>query len=304
MRPKNIFTITSLSKTPEAKIDIVIVGAQKSATTSLKHYIGEHPAILAHPQIEFAYFIDDKEYANGVNGMLNKYFKNKNNKNVTMLAAKSALLYVSETGMQRLRQYNPDCKIVLILRNPVERTYSSYLMDMINFNYTFPEIKKIASDNEDLRYKIFIDSGIYAKHLHNIYKHFPKEQVKILLYEDIQNNGVETCQQIYKWLGVDASFTPDVNKKYNATKRRKSHFYTRALRKVLTPNSMMRKVFNSVVPEHYNHKVGDMLRDLNKKDTTYEEMDPSTKKFLLDFFRPHNKELAEMIGRDLSAWDK
>ncbi len=288
----------------EAKIDLIIVGAQKSATTSLKHYIGEHPSIMVHPQVELGYFLDDTEYSFGVSAMLNKYYKNRHSHKNKKLAAKSALLYISEEAIQRLHNYNPDCKVVLILRNPVERTYSSYLMDVFNFNYTFPEIKSIASNNTDLRYKIFIDSGIYVKHLKNIYKYFPKEQVKIVLYEDIQTKGAEVCKEIYKWAGVSDSFVPNVHKKYNTTRKRKSHFYSKALRVMLTPNSVIRKVFNSVVPEHYNHKVGDMLKNLNKKDTTYDDMDPNTKEFLLEFFRPYNRELAGMIGRDLSAWDK
>ena len=293
-----------MSKPQEAKIELIIIGAQKSATTSLKHYVGEHPSVFVHPQIELGYFIDDKEFSHGVSGMLNKYYKHKEGHPNSLLAAKSALLYASDIGLKRLHDYNPQCKIVLILRNPVERTYSSYLMDIVNFNYTFPEIKNIANDPHDLRHKLFIDSGIYVKHLKNIYKYFPKEQVMVVLYEDIETNGVETCRKIYKWLGIDASFAPDVNKKYNTTQRRKSHFYTRTIRKLLKPNSIARKVFNSVVPEYHNHKVGNLLRNLNNKDATYDEMDPETKAFLLEFFKPYNKELAGMINRDISAWDK
>jgi hypothetical protein len=296
-----------LSIPHNAKIDLIIVGAQKSATTSLKHYLGEHPEIVAHPQKELSFFIDDKEYEHGVNSMMEKYFSNSGKSiNGKKLVAKCALMYTTDKSLKRLKEYNPQSKIVLIIRNPVERTYSGYLMDkdIAGHEFNAAELKKLVKNQDDWKYGMFIDSSIYIKHLKNIYRYFPKEQVKVLMYENIKNNAAQVCREVFKWLGVSESFTPETDRKYNATRKKKSNAYSKLLRKVFVPHSVARKIFNTVVPEHYNYKVGEALHNLNKKSTGYDNMDAEAKTFLHDFYRPYNKELAELTGFDLSSWEK
>jgi len=296
-----------LSKPHSAKINLFIVGAQKSATTSLKHYLGEHPEIVSHPQKELSYFIDDTEYSHGVKPMMDKYFtKNGKSTEGKKLVAKCALMYTTDKGLKRLKEYNPQSKIIFIVRNPVERTYSGYLMDkdIAGHEFSAAELKKLVKSTDDWKYGMFIDSSIYVKHLKNLYNYFPKEQVKVLLYEDIKSNAAAICKEVFKWLGVSESFTPETDRKYNATLKKKSNAYSKLLRKVFVPHSVARKIFNTVVPEHYNYKVGEALHNLNKKSTGYNNMDAGAKAFLHEFYRPYNKELAELTGFDLSSWEK
>src|SRR5947207_6748656 len=114
----------------DRKIDLMIVGAQKSGTTSLKNYLGQHPQIATHLQTEFSFFIHEKEWSQGLNSVFKKKFSDAQQDRSKKIIAKSAGMYVDEEALQRLKASNPDCIVVLLMRNPVERAYSSYLMEV------------------------------------------------------------------------------------------------------------------------------------------------------------------------------
>jgi len=289
-------------------LDLVIVGAQKSFTTSLKTYLGEHPSIISHPQQEMAYFTDDNEYALGYKRALAHYFKGIEHANGKKLIAKSAILYNYEEGIKRLYNHNPKCKIVLNLRNPVDRAYSAYLMEYNYADVTFPfeEIKTIAekADPDYFPYTLFIDGGNYAKHLKTIYKYFPEEQVKIILFEELKEDSLKVCREIFKWLEVDNTFTPEI-KVHNPTMKRGSKFYAKLAITLLKRSPILRKTASLIIPTYYNYKIGDFIRNLNRTNQKYPAMDHATREYLLNYFKDSNKELEEMIGRKVTIlWNK
>src|SRR2546421_13021843 len=113
----------------DRKIDLMIVGAQKSGTTSLKNYLGQHPEVVTHLETEFSYFFHESEYVKGPAGMFRKNFLNALQGRSKKIIAKSAGLYVDEAALERLKELNPHYKLVLLLRNPVQRAHPSYLME-------------------------------------------------------------------------------------------------------------------------------------------------------------------------------
>ena len=92
------------------KIDIVIAGVQKAATTSLKNYIGEHPDVVTHSTPEFGYFSIDSEYQLPFNALLNKYkiedFSQKK------LLIKNVDIIFFEEHISRVKEHNPNAKII------------------------------------------------------------------------------------------------------------------------------------------------------------------------------------------------
>ncbi len=289
-------------------LDLMIVGAQKSYTTSLKAYLGEHPSIVTHPQQEMAYFSDEYEYAAGYKKALTHYYNGMGHLDKKKMMAKNAFLYTSEKAIERLHEYNPNCKLILSLRNPVDRAYSSYLMEYnyVDVEFPFEEIKQVVTtaDVNYFPFKLFIDAGNYAKHLKNIYKYFPKEQVKVVLCEEIKEDPVKVCHEIFHWLGVDDKFVPHI-KIYNPTMRRGPKIYAKIAVNLLKKSYFLRKYSNLVVPPYYNYKVGDFIKNLNKTHHRYEAMAASTREYLLDYYREMNKELEEITGKKVTVlWSK
>jgi hypothetical protein len=288
--------------------DLVIIGAQKSFTTSLKTYLGEHPGIITHPQQEMAFYTDDKEYSMGYKRAVLHYFRATEKANGNKIIAKNAILYTSEEGIKRLHEHNPDCKLVLILRNPVDRAYSAYLMEYnyADVEFPFEEIKAIAAkaDTKHWPFNLFIDAGNYAKHLKMIHKYFPKDQVKIVLCEEIKENPLKVCKEIFQWLGVADTFTPEI-KIYNPTMKRGSKLYAKFAVNILKRHPRLRKFISLIVPTYYNYKVGNIIRSLNKTHNKHAAMDATTREYLLKYYRDSNKELEEMIGKKVTTlWSK
>jgi hypothetical protein len=284
----------------------MIIGAQKAGTTSMKNYLGQHPSLQVHPHKELSYFFDAAEYAKGFDAALRKYYDHPDAS--TKLIAKNAGLYVSESGIMRLKEHNPDCKLVFILRNPVERTYSSYLMEK-NYgaiNGTFESIEPVIrkGDTSDWRYEFFIGMSLYQLHLSMIYKHFPKEQVRLIRYEDFQSGSEDVCHELFEWLDVDAGFKPDTHIKYNVTHVNRSPSYGRLVVQLLRNQNPVKKLLRKLMPGKMDYKVGEMLRNINKTNKLYGKIPESMLKLLTGFYAPHNEKLSALTGIDFSDWNK
>jgi len=283
----------------------MIAGAQKAGTTSLKNYLGQHPQLQAHLQKEFAFFVDNAAYAEGYDAAKRKYYSVP--KACSQLVAKSAGLYINETALKRLREHNPGCRLVIILRNPVERTYSSYLMEK-NYgaiNEPFEIIRDIIhqANPEDWRYEFFIGMSLYYKKLQLIYRYFPKEQVKLIRFEDLTADPQQTCKSIFAWTGVDESFTPDTSVRHNVTTVTRSKTYGKLLLHVLRNSNPLKKAARVLLPGKMDYKVGEAMRKINHTGKKYEPIAEETLIELIEFFRPYNDELSRHTGMDFSSWN-
>lgn len=288
------------------KISLMIGGAQKAGTTSLKNYLGQHPDLQTHHHKEFAFFVDETAFKDGYATAKRKYFHPP--KANAQLLAKSAGLYINEKALIRLKEHNPDCKVVIILRNPVERTYSSYLMEK---NYgaitePFEIISDIINnaDQNDWRYEFFIGMSLYSKKLELIYKYFSKENVRIVRFEDLASDPKSVCTSIFNWMGVDANFIPDTSVRHNVTTVTRSQTYGKILLRMLSNSSPLKKAARALLPGKMDYKVGEAMRKINHTGKKYDPIGKKTMKELLEFFRPYNEELSRMTGTDFSSWNE
>ena len=294
----------------ERKVDVMIIGAQKSGTTSLLRYLGEHPNCIAHPQKEFAYFVDNDEYGRGFEKAYFKYYSNQIIAPDVKIVCKNAGIYVDEEALLRLKENNPKCKLIFILRNPIERTYSSYLMEKnygsVEFEFSdLPELIKRHEENDNSwGFNFFIDFGHYAHYLKKIYRHFPKEQVKVLLYRDLRDNALGTCKELYNFIGIDPDFEPNVSVKHNVTQKTRSQTYAKLSKKLLANDTIFKKILKLFIKENSIYKYGEFVRDINKTNDKHEIMNNDVRDFLINYYKPHNEELEKLIGKDLSDWNK
>jgi hypothetical protein len=289
----------------QKKIDLMIVGAQKAGTTSLLRYLGEHPSCISHPQKEFAYFLNDSDYNGDYNLAFVKYFSTQSTKNKSVLIAKSATLYANELAIQRLYQHNPKCQVLLILRNPIERTYSSYVMEKNagSIAYNFDEITNVIQQKSGWEYELFIDNSLYSKHLKKIYKYFPADQVTFILFDDLKKTPISICKDVFRTLQIDPEFIPAIEVRHNSTRINRSFGYAKTVNKILHNNSTFRKFASHIIPSYKSYKFGNFIRELNKSNETYQPMSEETKKILFDFYKPYNDELSKLLNKDLSVWN-
>ena len=134
----------------QQKIDLAIIGAQKAGTSSLKNYINQHPNVEGHWQTEFGFFGIEDEYVKGYDTMAPRYFNVKADNEPIKRVIKHAHLHGNSKLIARLKEHNPDCELVFVLRDPVDRAYSSYLREKSSglADYPFEEILGLLDDSD------------------------------------------------------------------------------------------------------------------------------------------------------------
>ena len=250
--------------------DFLIIGAARSGTTSLYQYLTEHPSIIPGVGKEIYFF--DKKFKKGIN-WYKSFFPTKLNMSITENKQKTKCLTGEATprylhyphAPKRVFELLPNIKLIVLLRNPIDRAYSHYQMEVSSGNekLTFEEaiekeeertkdiMKKMQSDKNfysvDFYRKSYLTRGIYLEQLQRWFKFFPRDKFLILKSEDLYSNPSEIYQESLNFLGLP---------KYELTSF-KAH--------------RMRK---------------------------YSSISKETREKLTDYFRPHNEQLYQLLGRD------
>lgn len=285
----------------------MIVGPLKGGTTGLKSYLNEHPDVLGHPQIDFIYFHEPEELEMGYEVIFDKYFT-YGDLNAKRVVGKTAGAYVHKNTIERIYQNNPDCHIVLIARNPVDRAYSNYTFDFSHGRQTRPFreiVNELINDTLDIKtWELLFQKGQYAYFLENsIFPYFPMERVNIVRFEDLKKDPVKVAQSLYKLLEIDDTFAPSTSKTHHKTRVPKSQFISIFFTKLKRMDGMNR-FLKKVIPLKYYTKIGWGILNMNLSKDTFKPMDKDLRQLLVDYYKPHNRKLEELTGMDFSNWDK
>lgn len=252
--------------------DFFVIGVVRSGTTSLFHYMGQHPCIESSAYDEIGYF--DDNFHLGLNWYKSlfptKFTKNKiKNKHGKFLTYDVTPFYIyNPLVAKRILESFPKSKIISNLRNPIDRAYSNYIIALQEGDTTktfeeticdaIDELEKNKSKlNDDaylvnVHYENILARGFYADQLKIWYKLFPKDQLLMISSENLANNTDNSLTQIFKFLGLS------------------------------------------------DFKINDTSRKNKRK---YSPMKKETRDLLIEFYKPHNEELYRLINQNFD-WDK
>lgn len=206
--------------------DYIILGAEKSGTSSLYCYLNRHPAILSPIEKEIDFF--DLEYEQGVDWYLS-HFPSMPQADGWRLGETSANYLYSEAAPKRILKHFPKVKLIVLLRNPIERTVSRFNMMVRNgtekrsfevaIQQEIQAIKK-ATRGDDIHWKALnvnrhLGNSLYYYHLKRWLNHFPREQFLILPSQTMFEQPEATLKQLYHHLGLEHSPEQDYPQ-YNA----------------------------------------------------------------------------------------
>ena len=240
--------------------DFFIIGAVRSGTTSMYHYLDEHPSIVKSAYDELGFFDDNFRlgwawYRTLFPTNITKRIVKRKTGNFLTFDDTPFYVY-NEDVAKKIKNYFPKTKLIIILRNPIDRAYSNYHLGvrMGDEKRTFDqaideEIQKIAKYNEiemdDYISQSYLGRGIYAKQLEIWLKYFPAAVIKILESDRFSNNTGETMNEVFEFLDL-----PDHN-----------------------------------------------IRNLEKKNVAeYPPMKTETRQKLCDFFSEYNEKLYDMLN--------
>lgn len=285
------------------KIDFIGIGDQRAASTWIFQCLREHPEICG-PRIKETQFFDREDfYKKGIE-FYKSFFKDCPADKVIGEYSPS---YLHRQGVpERIKRYFPDVKLIVCLRCPAEKVYSLYWFNKtggtgsMTIYESFEEaIKKSSS---------LVNDGFYYSFLKKYFELFPKENILITIYEDIQKDPVKFIQNIYKFLGVKENFVPSsVRKKINVIGNRKFRFplLSKAIVKshhFLQRYSITRKIINRINTYKFLSTLNRLNIQTTDKAIRKPPMNPDTRKYLQEIYQEDIKKLEKLIKRDLSFW--
>ncbi len=294
--------------------NFLVVGAAKSGTTSLYHYLKQHPEIYMSPMKEpqFFCFFNNKPQFQGPSSLgynrgyisdLTTYedLFNKVTCERAIGECSTFYLYYPNTA-KTIKHYLPDVKIIIILRNPVERAYSFYLFAIMKGIETLSFEEGLSSEKDRLinnwvpihYYKSF---GLYYQQVKKYIDTFGRDKVKIYLFEDLSNEPIDMLRDIWDFLDVDNKSIPDLSIQ-NRTGLPKikivdyiTHkpFAFKSLVKPYIPQVVLKRIRKLIIKSNYAYD--------NKP-----KMSEKTREFLKGIFRDDILKLQSLIQMDLSGW--
>ena len=291
--------------------NFLIIGASKSGTTSIYHYLQQHPDIfLSKIQKEGRYFSQmsdcfngpgDESIRNSIPKDFDRYlsfFKDYSKEKAIGDISPEYLYFYSECIPLIKSKLGHNVKIIVILRSPIERAYSSYShfkrdkRETLSFEDALQEEenRKIKKWLWSWQYK---NSGLYYKQVKQYLENF--NEVKVFLYEDLKENTPQLLKDLCEFINVDSTFEFDTRYKYNVSGDPKSQvlYQIESARKFI-------KLLKIFIPA----KLVSFLKSrfTGEKQMIKSEMKPETRNYLKNFYRKDIIQLQNLIDRDLSKW--
>jgi len=203
----------------------------------------------------------------------------------------------SKTAAREIAAVNPEAKIVLILRHPAERAFSQYLHYLSDGHiaHSFGEhiAASLRSDGGLSPYHPFLQFGLYEEQLERILKYFPARQVRVWLYEDTLAAPQGFVQEVLTFLGVDASFQPDMSRRHHVMEIPKAIAFTQRLRRNGVWKALRRCTPLAARP---------LVKKMVYRRPGSMRMSDEDRRFLVRYYSEDVKRLETMIGRDLAGW--
>jgi Sulfotransferase family len=319
------------SALPEScpKPNFFLVGAAKAGTTSLYNYLSQHPQIFMSPIKEPHFLADEvrlenftaevqdqlerwevalREYLRGPmserfpSGPVadwQDYLKLFQYAGTRPAIGEASPCYLwSQTAPQNIAARFPDAKLIMVLRNPVERAFAQHLhtLSVLKCAISFREHMDAALGSTSRQIGElypFLEFGLYSEQVKRYFGLFPREKTCVLFYENYLRDPMGLLREIFRFLGVDESFAPDLSARHMESRVPRWFGLNRVLRQSGIWASAKR-----LIPPDLRRR----LRPVIFRPRTNLELNLIDRSRLVDFYRADVEKLSALLKKDLSAW--
>jgi len=290
-----------------------IVGAAKSGSTSMYEYLRQHPQVFMSPNKEPHHFSqEDLPRALQVTDR-NAYLALFDDAGDATRIGEASMSYLySKVAAQRLYEFDPQAKIIIMLRNPVDMMWSFHKQLLAIGQETIVDFEDaLAAEPARLRgeqippgtrfplsfqYNARAD---YPDQIQRFFETFPREQIHIIIFEDLKQDSLAVTREVYRFLGVDEAFEPDLTP---ANVTAEKNIRNVKLRKFIETTAWARKLI-SMLPRPIRRMMGGAVAKATKGNVdTKAKMPAGLRLKLLTAYRPKIDRLSAMLDRDLSYW--
>ena len=294
--------------------NFLIIGTPKCASTSLHFYLSQHPEIYMSHTKEIYFFSDN--YDKGLE-FYRKYFLNASGKKA--IGEATPVYCFLPYALDRIKQNFPDIKLILCLRNPVERAFSNWLMlwdagvekasfiDAININLRQLNYADFNGSNGEKLWKskpysieagekwlrTYLEPGMYGKIFKELYKRFKPHQIKYIFIEDLKTNFDGTIQELFSFLEVEKEFKIPKQNEQNFYYDRKIY---RAFVKILGVRNT--RFLSRRLPKNFKT----IFKQQKNKVKAIPSITAQEKLFLWDIYKDDIEEFESITGKNVNFW--
>lgn len=293
--------------------NFLLIGAQKAGTTALSYYLSQHPQVFMSPVKEPGFFAFENQSPNfsGPNDYqsfrlvttdLNQYQQLFEEVSSEKAIGEASTWYLYHPAApNRIRYYIPDVKLIAVLRNPVDRAFSSYMHLVKQGREPLASFKDALAQEENrinagwgyLWY--YKQMGLYANQIKRYLKEFENSQLRIFLYEDLDNSPEKVLKEVFSFLEIEDEFMPPVLSRHNISGVKRS----RLVDNLLENDNSFKSALRPFLPTKFRQELANFVRVRNFKKYTCPE---DVRSQLIKEFRDDIMELQDIVQRDLTGW--
>jgi len=295
--------------------NFLLIGAAKSGTTALHDFIKQHPSIYMSPRKELRFFsnisspppgLSEDFIHPGVDTLeeYERYFDGVTNQKI-IGESSPMYLYVPGSAERIKATLTKDVKLLAILRNPVDRAFSAYTHALREWKEPCGSFRE-ALEKEEERIAAgwgmlwhYTQAGFYYEQLLRYVNLFRREQIKVVLHDDLVSDSSTLLEGIFTFLEVDPTFIPDTSGRPNVSGFPKNQKYHTFLKRLFIEDNPIKRVGRRFMPTSVSKQIMSKMRFINLEKRP---MPKDIRAELRELFTNDIKSLESLIDRDLSAW--
>lgn len=295
--------------------NFLIIGAAKSGTSALYHYIRHHPEIYMSPRKETHFFaFENIEPATNGPGDTVPGAVTKMDEYLSLFAGVKHEKVIGEASptyiylpraCERIKIHTPEAKMVAILRNPTDRAYSAFMHLIRDGREPVADFAQ-ALEKEDDRIRQnwgpiwhYKRGGLYYDQVLRYFQMFGRDQVRIYLYDDFNKSPHAVLADIFTYLGVSDSWIPDISVRPNVSGVPKNKLMHKWMQDLFLRPNIAKAVSRRLIPERVRWRVTTQMRTWN---VAKRPLPAHIRPQLNEYFRDDIQKLSQLIERDLSHW--
>jgi hypothetical protein len=283
--------------------NFLVIGAMKAGTTTIFKYLNQHPQVYMSLIKEPRFFSSDIKFDTAITNY-DDYLSLFKDVSTEVAIGEASVDYLrSSVAAKRIRKDIPDVKLIAILRDPVDRAYSHVLMnwcrDFIGCNQEeiIQHFLQIVYSKDNL----VIPTGFYFTQLQRFFEFFDQNQLKVLLFEDLQLSPDRVMHDIFRFIDVDDNFSIDRSiERYNVGGIVKN----KSLYNLIVSLRSLKKSFPWLI-DGYPYKTLNQLYHKHFRNENLAkppQLPLNVRKQLISIYSQDILQLQELIHRDLSGW--
>lgn len=277
-------------------VNLFIIGAMKSGTTSLHNYLAGHPDVFMCEPKEPGFFVEELAWSKGIDWYRNLFVQAGGKAVVGESSTHYTKLPIYKGVPERIAEFNPDARFIYLMRDPVERAISHYWHNVRDTKWGGEWRSMLSAVRRDPQYVAFSD---YAMQLRPYLDIFGRERVFATTFERMAANPADLVREIFEWLQVDNGFQPEgIRRRWNAAPAEAQGVSGFGILNRLRHSRAWERLAPAV--PHTLRRIGNHLAE-KSVDRSSQDV-AAVERYLRPILRERTEEIKTLLGREFSEW--